>query len=274
MKFIGANVEHSSKMLFNTNNIGKNFIFNKTIPEISLEDNLLVYWNFSTIPTPTFQASSYTVQQQGTVLYTPTGGPNNQQWARFPGSTNRVLLKSNLWNHNSGPYTSFTCSAWVRKRFVLNEDGQQGILMGSCFGPMGFYLQQLAAPFGNIPPGLDANNNLTMTIQIQNASYNVSRAIWEYNWPLDQWIHCVMVNDYPSKTIKLYVDNQLRATGSYPSLGSYYPNWNGLALNGSVTSTSAEYGGNYDFAYVALWNRALNENSISSLYNNPSILNT
>lgn len=262
MKFIGANVEHSSKMLFNTNNIGKNINFNKTIPEISLEDNLLVYWNFSTIPTPTFQASSYTVQQQGTVIYTPTGGPNNQQWARFPGSTNRVLLKSNLWNHNSGPYTSFTCSVWIRK-LSINNDGQQGVYMGSLFGPMGFAI--LENPI---------NDDLNFYLQTTNGTYNNITAVYDGVPALNTWNHIACVNDYENKTIKLYVDNQLRATGSYPSLGSHYPNWDGLALNGSVTSSSAEYGNNYDFAYVALWNRALDESSISSLYNNPSILNT
>jgi len=225
-------------------------------------NNLLLFWDFASNSTvPRYQASNYTIQTEGSVQYV-NDGPAASKAARLtPG--NRILLRNNLWNNYTGPYTSFTCSVWIRKN-ALNGSGQEAVYMGSFFGPMGF---AIAEPV--------INTNLFFNIQTQNGTYNGVSATHNSIPPIGSWMNIVCVNDFSFKTIKLYFNGNLVATAGYSTLGSYYSNWNGIALNGSIRATNqtAEYGNNYDFALLSLWDRALNDAEITLMYNNPLALN-
>jgi hypothetical protein len=224
------------------------------------KDNLLIYWNFQNSSTaPAFQANSYTIEEIGTTTYV-NDGPAGSKAARLS-LNNRIILRSNLWNHYTGPYTSFTCSAWVRKR-TLNSSPQQAVYLGSIFGPMGFLLAETSV-----------NNNISFGIQNLNDNSNITYAPFNAAIPLVTWMHFVCVNDFVNKTIKLYINGNLSASNTYLTLGSLYSNWDGIVLNGSPTLAGSEYGNNYDYALTSIWNRALSNEEISLLYTNPTILN-
>lgn len=268
-----SSINQGKSLLFKKSNDNKNTLFtSNNLSSLSL-NNLLIYWNFANESiTPTYQASNYTVQQVGSTQYV-NDGPGGAKAARLT-QGNRIVLRNNLWNHKTGPYTSFTISTWVRK-MATNTNGQEGTILANIFGPMGIILHQYAAPFN--PPaelGLTANNNLTASVI--NSSNQVVAAIWQtgFTWNLEEWIHVGIVNDYPNKTIKLFVNGLFKASNTYTALGANYTDWNGICFNGSPISTNnSEYGKNYDFALTSIWNRNLSNNEISSLYNNPTILN-
>jgi hypothetical protein len=271
-----SSIAQGKSLRFGKSNDGKKtLLLNKNYvpPQPTLEDNLLIYWNFENENiTPAFQANTYTVQQVGTPTYV-NDGPSGSKAVRLA-LNSRIILRDNLWNHYTGPYTSFTISTWVRK-MATNSNGQDGVILANVFGPMSVILQQYAQPFN--PPselGLNANNNLTASII--NSNNGIVAAIWQTNfsWNLQEWIHAVIVNDFPNKTIKLFVNGSLKATNTYNALGANYSDWNGICFNGSPTSTNgSEYGKNYDFALTSIWNRNLSDNEISLLYNQPLILN-
>ena len=261
----------NSSTINNINNIKivDNIKFRSLAVSTISTNNLLLYWDFASNSTvPRYQASAYTIQNVGTVQYV-SDGPAASKAARLTPS-NRIILRSNLWNNHTGPYTSFTCSVWIRKN-ASNSTGQESVYMGSAFGPMGFWLSEIGGDFG---PGYSVNNNIAMRIQTQNGTYNNATAVNNnYQVPINNWINIVCVNDFAFKTIKLYLNGSLVATANYSTLGSFYSNWNGIALNGSVTQNSSEYGNNYDFALLSLWDRVLNDAEITAMYNNPLALN-
>jgi len=75
--------------------------------------------------------------------------------------------------------------------------------------------------------------------------------------------------DLPTTTMRLYLNGVLKSTYSNAVIGSNSaPSWHGFALNGSVTDGSKEYGANQSFDALGFWNKTLNQNEISSLYNN------
>jgi hypothetical protein len=221
-------------------------------------NNLLIYWNFSSnSPTPTYQFGSYTINTAGTPSYV-TDGPLGSTAARLNGT--RIILRNNLWNHCSGPYTSYTVSAWIRKN-ASNSNGQQAVYMGSNFGNMGVSISE---------PSI--NNSIAGYI-LTGPSYASVNATYASAPPINAWMHIVFTNDYPNKRINLFYNGTLVATNTYTSLGCTHDGWNGIALNGSVVgTTSSEYGNNYDFAFVSLWDRNLSNEEVRTLYNNPRIL--
>jgi hypothetical protein len=242
-------------------------------PPISIDlNNLLIYWNFeSESILPAFQADNYTIQQAGTPTYI-NDNPIGSKAVRLT-PNNRIILRTNLWNFPSLP-TSFSVSFWIRKN-VSNTTGQQAIYLGSSFGNMAFYFSENGGDFLLSSETDTVNNNLCFSLLKGNTSPVYLRVRQDVPPPINEWFHVCGTYDLTSKIAKLYKNGIEVASQDLSSftLSFRNDNWDGIALNGSVTSGGSEYGNNYDYAYVSLWNRVLSDDEILSLYNTPSILN-
>jgi hypothetical protein len=272
-----SSIEQGKLLRFGKSNDNKKTLFvNKDyIPPSTLKNNLLIYWNFeSESINPAFQADNYTVQQAGTPTYI-NDGPAGAKAVRLT-PNNRIILRNNLWNFPTSP-TSFTVCFWIRKN-ASNTTGQQAVYLGSCFGNMAFYFSENGGDFRL--PGMGeaadtVNNNLCFSL-LSSTSPEYLRVKQVIPPPSNQWFFVAGTYDINTKLAILYKNGAAVGSQDFSAYNLSFRNnnWNGIALNGSVVTTDgSEYGNNYDYAYVSLWNRVLSDTELLSLYNNPSILN-
>jgi hypothetical protein len=266
---------NAQKIYLGDKQVNKIFFKNSEIfsKDLFSTENLLLYWNFANNSiTPTFQSSSYTVEQAGTVTYI-SDGPLGAKAARLT-PNNRIILRNNLWNFPSAP-SSFSVSFWIRKN-ATNTTGQQAVYLGSCFGNMAFYISENGGDFLEAGETDTVNNNLCFNLLKGNTSPFYLRVRQNVPPPINEWFYVCGTYDLTSKVGKLYKNGIEVASLNLSAftLSLRNSNWNGIALNGSVVSTTgSEYGNNYDYTFVSLWNRVLTANEILSLYNTPTLLN-
>jgi hypothetical protein len=263
------NKSGSNKIKF-AKGVGNKIVFKKPFDL----NNLLIYWNFeSESIVPAFQADSYTIQQAGTPTYV-NDNPIGSKAVRLT-PNNRILLRDSLWNFPSSP-SSFTVSFWIRKN-AFNNTGQEATYLGSSFGNMAFYISENGGAFLLAGETDTVNNNLCFTLLNGDNVPAYLRVRQDIPPPINEWFYVCGTYDLTSKIAKLYKNGIEVASQDLSAFTLSFINngWDGIALNGSITTGGgSEYGNNYDYAYVSLWNRVLGDDEILSLYNSPSILNS
>lgn len=239
----------------------------------NIYDNLLInlidYWSF--------EQTSKSIYANETILNSIAVPSftlfNNLDGSYYVQTTNtRLFTQQNLWNVKTNP-TSYSISVWIKKT-TNGLNGQEGIYMGSCFGPMGFFISDLSGDFtdDNFPP----NQRLAFSLS-KSSNYDYEHLIYDWHPNLNEWFHVVGVYNYENLTAKFFVNGVLRdVKTNVLNNNCVHENWNGFALNGSVTENGTEYGNinGYDYDNLAMWNRALQDNEAISLYNNFFDINT
>jgi hypothetical protein len=224
-------------------------------------DKLVAFWNLdnpnslSTIPA---DYGSFTLNSH--VGYSSVNGKiNNAFKFDFIEGENSQGLWTNeqIWNLLTSP-TSFSVSFWIKK--LQNIDAS---LLGNAFGSMGFNFDYIYDSAYWAP-------NVGFAFRITKGLYEWNSA-WtqENNISINEWYHLVGTYDHPSATMKLYVNNILKSTVTNVSIGeNSEPGWHGFAVNGTVIDGGKVYGGDATFDGLGFWNKTLNQNEISILYNN------
>ena len=224
-------------------------------------DKLFAFWNLdnpnslSTIPS---DYGSFTLNSH--VGYSSVNGKINNafKFDFIEGEDSQGLwTNEQIWNLLINP-TSFSVSFWVKK--LQNIDAS---LLGRAFGSMGFnfdyiYDSEYWAP------------NVGFVFRITKGVYEWNSA-WtqENNISINEWYHLVGTYDHQAATMKLYVNNILKSTVTNVSIGqNSEPSWHGFAVNGTVIDGGKVYGGDTTFDGLGFWNKTLNQNEISILYNN------
>jgi len=226
--------------------------------------NLLGYWSFDNgTPQPDVKSGTYGISViDGPESY--TSGYYNTAITLTPGI--RLRANQNLWNVKTNPL-SYTVSFWVRKN-ANNSTGQESVILGSFFGNMGFVF------LNDTLNGLNLNNAFAFILATgTNYQYKSAETIQSMN--IGTWYHVTGTYNLPTQTAKLYINGVLAATTTDVLNNDCTNNgWTGFAINGSVVgTTSTEYGNNYSFDMIGIWERTLTDNEVQLLYTDYNSIN-
>ena len=222
------------------------------------KDNLLAFWNFENAsnadPVPA-DFGSYSLNlwiESESIL----GKIGNAYY--FPGGSG-LYTNEEILNLVTNP-TSYSVSCWMR----FADVDSAFTLWGNGFGSMGFHFDYI-----NDESYYGAGNyGITMNMSTSPGPYNWQRTFAGEPSNAGQWYHVVGTYNYPSTTMKLYIDGVLKDTNTNAVFGqNSQPNWNGFAVNGSVYPGGKEYGNSTSFDALGIWNKELNTNEIATLYN-------
>jgi hypothetical protein len=179
----------------------------------------------------------------------------------------RLKIPTNIWNVVTNP-TSHTIAFWVKPN-ALATTGQECVLLGSCFGPLGVFFT-----LSNVAPenfGDRFNQDVTYWVAT-DANYQYVATTFPFITETDKWYHLAGVYNLQEQTASLYI-NGVKVQGSTEIIVSnvQHPDWDGLVFNGSPVGsgddTGVEYGNNYSFSMAGFWSKALTDQEILALYN-------
>ncbi len=236
--------------------------FPNPIPPVdSLMDNLVAYWSFDASSIADDKLNYTAVINGGSANF--ESGKYNTSLTLTQGK--RLRVSQNLWNVKTNPL-SYSVSFWVKPNQLANT-GQETVLMGSCFGDMGFFIN-----LGNTAPQnfSDIFNQHVHFWLATGTGYQYKHVQVPFVTTTGVWYHIAATYDLPNQTAKLYVNGNLIGTETNV-LNNNCTNsgWTGFCLNGSpVGTTSSEYGNNYTFDMVGIWTRTLTDSEVSLLYTN------
>jgi len=231
------------------------------VPYESLVENLIAYWTFNLNITPT--VGFYVMSGNAGWSY-PT--PAIDQYGVRLNENQRLLVQQNLWNVKAQPL-SYSVSFWVRPNLLANT-GQESVLMGSCFGSMGFYFN-----LGNVAENNFSdifNQHITFSLAT-GSNYEYKHVSVPFVTTTNVWYHIVGTYNLDTQTAKLYVNgNLIGTTTNVLNNDCVNPSWAGFCLNGSpITNGLSEYGKTYDFDMVGFWERTLTDREVDALYSSP-----
>ena len=202
----------------------------------------------------------------GTLTNGPTSSYGNWGSIFFDGSDDTITTNIPLTNFPS--YSSFTFETWVKITAypaVLAANGygvtyQAGVLMGATY-----YCGAALYWYGN-----SSGNAFTLYGYIRGAdSY---RSTSGYNFSLNQWYHCVMVNNGALGTLALFINGSLYNSTSTATL-PYDNTLTSSAGNIGISKSQVDGGGTANYkafgGYMAcarIYNRALTNAEISQNY--------
>ncbi len=259
---------NAQKIYLGDKQVNKIFFKNSEILNLNFPtQNLIAYWSYDN-STAQSSVSSYSFTfDGGSPSY--VDGKNNLSLKLTP--SKRFRLTQNLWNVKTTPL-SYSVSFWVKPN-QLADTGQECVLIGSCFGNMGFHFtcaNYAPQNFGNV-----FNQHLTFWLATgTNFSYNWIEVPFITN--TNTWYHITGTYNLSTQTAKLYANGVLIGTlTNVLNNNCTNDGWRGFCLNGSpVGTTGSEYGKDYDFDMVGFWNRTLTDEEVQILYNNFAGFNT
>jgi hypothetical protein len=230
------------------------------IPSDFPKNKLLAFWNLenlenqSIIPADfgNFLLNAYSNQYSSVIGKVKNGFYfDGGDWEDYGLWTN-----DQLWNLLTNPI-SFSVSFWVKKPQNIDSS-----LFGNAFGSMGFNFDYIYDS-EYWAPNVGFAFRITKGVYDWNSIYTQ-----ENNISINQWYHLVGTYDHQVATMKLYVNSILKSTMTNVLIGANSePNWHGFAVNGTVINGGKVYGAKSAFDAIGFWNKALNQNEISSLYN-------
>jgi len=220
-------------------------------------NGLLAFWRLNNpdgLSTISSDFGSYALNSYG---YTSVPGKINNAF-NFSSNSKGMWTNEQIWNLLTNP-TSFSVSYWIK----ISDNSSTYTLMGSTFGSMGFHFDHIDdSYFGG------TNYGIAMSMSTINGPYQFQRTFAREFASTDTWYHVVGTYNYPSTTMKLYINGDLKDTNTNAIIGpNSAPSWHGFALNGSVYNGGKEYGDSQSFDAVGFWNRDLTLSEIASLYN-------
>ena len=202
----------------------------------------------------------------GTLINGATSNYTNKGVIFFDGSDDEITTTIPLTNFPS--YSSFTFETWVRISAypaVLAANGygvtyQCGVLMGATY-----YCGAALYWYGN-----SSGNAFTLYGYIRGA--DAYRNTSGYNFSLNQWYHCVMVNNAASGTLSLFINGSLYsavATATLPYDSANTPSAGNIGISksqidGGGTANYKAFGG--QMASARIYNRALTNAEITQNY--------
>ena len=201
---------------------------------------------------------------------TLTGGPlfntSNKGNILFDGSDDEITTNLPLTNFPS--YSSFTFETWVKITafpavLAANQYGvtyQAGVLLGATY-----YAGAALYWYGN-----NAGNAFDLYGFIRGA--DAYRNTSAYSFSLNQWYHCVMVNNAALGTLVLFINGTLYssvATATLPYDPANTPTAGNIGISksqidGGGTANYRAFGGN--MASARVYNRALTNAEITQNY--------
>lgn len=239
-------------------------IYFQNIEVLSLDyptQNLIAYWSYDN-STAQSSVSSYN--------FTFDGGTPNYISGKYNLSLNltsgkRFRLTQNLWNVKTNPL-SYSVSFWVKPNQLANT-GQETVLLGSCFGNMGFFFTLCNIAPANFGDVFNQHVNFWLGTTGDDSYKNV---LVPFVTTTGIWYHITGTYNLATQTAKLYINGNLVGTTTNVLNNNCINNgWTGFCLNGSPTGTTgSEYGKDYDFDMVGIWTKTLNDQEIQTLYNN------
>lgn len=202
----------------------------------------------------------------GTLINGATSNYTNKGVIFFDGSDDEITTTIPLTNFPS--YSSFTFETWVRISAypaVLAANGygvtyQAGVLMGAtsyCGAALYWY-------------GNSSGNAFTLYGYIRGA--DAYRNTSGYNFSLNQWYHCVMVNNAALGTLSLFINGSLYSsvtTATLPYDSANTPSAGNIGISksqidGGGTANYRAFGG--QMASARIYNRALTNAEITQNY--------
>ena len=231
----------------------------KRDPTSPLLDGLLAYWkcdNGNGLSTILADFGNYTLNTYGG--YTSVVGKINNAF-NFSSSDEGMWTNEQILNLLTNP-TSFSISFWLK----IIDNSSAYTLMGSAFGSMGFHFDYINDD--TFYGGTDYGINMNMSTV--GGPYAWQRTFAKEFASIDTWYHVVGTYNYPSTTMKLYINGALKDTNANAVIGeNSQPSWNGFALNGSVYTDGKEYGANEIYDELGIWNKTLTSTEVGLLYN-------
>jgi hypothetical protein len=237
-----------------------------TLPISSLLDDLVAYWSFD--------ANNI---EDDKLNYTATidNGPATFEIGKYNTSLKltqdkRLRVIQNLWNVKTNPL-SYSVSFWVRPNQLANT-GQETVLIGSCFGDMGFFINLGDTASSNFSNVFNQHVNFWLAT---GTSFQYENVLVPFVTTTGVWYHIAATYNLPNQTAKLYINGSLVGTETN-ILNDDCTNsgWTGFCLNGSpVGTTSSEYGKDYNFDMVGFWTRTLTDEEVGLLYSNYAEIN-
>ena len=202
----------------------------------------------------------------GTLTNGPTSNVSNKGNILFDGSNDEITTNLPLTNFPS--YSSFTFETWVKITafpavLAANQYGvtyQAGVLLGATY-----YAGAALYWYGN-----NAGNAFDLYGFIRGA--DAYRNTSAYSFSLNQWYHCVMVNNAALGTLVLFINGTLHssvATATLPYDPANTPTAGNIGISksqidGGGTANYRAFGGN--MASARAYNRALTNAEITQNY--------
>ena len=202
----------------------------------------------------------------GTLTNGPLFDSGNKGSILFDGSDDTITTNLPLTNFPS--YSSFTFETWVKITAypaVLAANGygvtyQTGVLMGATY-----YCGAALYWYGNA-----SGNAFTLYGFIRGA--DAYRSTSGYNFSLNQWYHCVMVNNAALGTLTLFINGSLYSSTSTATL-PYDNTLTSTAGNIGISKSQIDGGGTANYkafggqmASARIYNRALTNAEITQNY--------
>ena len=202
----------------------------------------------------------------GTLTNGPTSDVSNKGNILFDGSNDEITTNIPLTNFPS--YSSFTFETWVKitaypAALTANGYGvtyQAGVLMGATY-----YCGAALYWYGNA-----SGNAFTLYGYIRGA--DAYRNTSGYNFSLNQWYHCVMVNNAALGTLVLFINGTLYSSVATATL-PYDPANTPTAGNIGISKSQIDGGGTANYrafggqmASARVYNRALTNAEITQNY--------
>lgn len=224
---------------------------NETIPSTTLLTNLQAFYNFEN----TQNDSSYAGRNLNTSLY-PSGASSyiaGKIGTNAISLTGRALnIDEDLWDIYSSP-TSYSVAFWFQSK---QSDDQ--FICGAAFSAMGLSVSKTTI-----------SGSQKIRVSIPTTSYqDAVLIIGTTTIAQNTWYHICIVHDSVTKTLKLYINGTLEASGSYTSLSfpQEYKRYVGFGINGSaVNSSMTEYAGDAYYDAFGIWNEVLTQAQINTL---------
>jgi len=202
----------------------------------------------------------------GTLTNGPTSNVSNKGNILFDGSNDEITTNLPLTNFPS--YSSFTFETWVKITAfpaVLAANGygvtyQAGVLLGATY-----YAGAALYWYGNA-----AGNAFYLYGFIRGAdAYRTTSA---YSFSLNQWYHCVMVNNAALGTLVLFINGTLYSSVATATL-PYNPANTPTAGNIGISKSQVDGGGTANYrafggqmASARVYNKALTNAEITQNY--------
>ena len=202
----------------------------------------------------------------GTLTNGPTSNVSNKGNILFDGSNDEITTNLPLTNFPS--YSSFTFETWVKITafpavLSANQYGvtyQAGVLLGATY-----YAGAALYWYGN-------NNGNAFNLYGFIRGADAYRTTSAYSFSLNQWYHCVMVNNAALGTLVLFINGTLYssvATATLPYDPANTPTAGNIGISksqidGGGTANYRAFGGN--MAIARAYNRALTNAEITQNY--------
>ena len=224
-------------------------IIPSTSAQTTLLDNLIIYYEFGEGIGTTAQNSvsnnfSLNLINMDNTNWHPNGIIN--YFLNFNGVDEYAQHQNANLSLNSG----VTVQAWVKPNGFNSQN------------PRIIYYASAAAGGSGIEFGTAGANNEQPSFCIRGITG--ANCVEAPQIPLNQWTH--IVGTYNGNQNKIYVNGQLAGTSNANIITNNFTNTLVLGRHGHLNEQGRYWNGDMD--EVGIWKRALNQNEISTLYNN------